>query len=106
MRSRKHLRRGAAGLALALAIATAAPAAAATPAWSGGWMDAVAGRLGAWWAAAWSGEAAVSSARAATEAAPRLDPDGVQQPPDDPGTLMSTEPTDDGEASPRLDPNG
>jgi hypothetical protein len=105
MRS-SDLRRGAACLALVLAIATAAPAAAATPAWSGGWIDAVAGRLGAWWAAAWTGEPPLSSARAANEAAPRLDPNGVQQPPSDPGTLMSTEPTDDGEAAPRLDPNG
>lgn len=105
MRSREHLRRGAAGLALVLAIATAAPAAAATPAWSGGWIDAVAGRLGAWWAA-WSGEAPLSSARAKNGAAPNIDPNGVQQPPIDPGILMSTEPTDDGEAAPNIDPDG
>lgn len=108
MRS-KDLRRAAAGLALALAVAAAVPAAAEPPAWSGGWIEAFAGRLGGWWAAALGGETAgPPSASAASEASPNLDPDGVQQQPDgySGSQGLAAEPTDEGDAAPNLDPDG
>lgn len=107
IRRSKDLRCAAAGLALMLVVAAAFPAAAEPPAWSGGWIDAFAGRLGGWWAAAWGGETTGSpSVGAASEAAPRLDPNGVQQQPDGSEGLTTTEPPDEGDAAPRLDPDG
>lgn len=107
MRRSKHHRRAAAGLALAFAFAAAVPAAAGPSGRSGGWFGALAVHLDSWWQTTWGGEMAISSsARAASEAAPNIDPDGVQPPPDGSLNFTSTEPTDEGEASPNIDPDG
>lgn len=107
----KHLRRAGLILAVTLAVSAAVPVAAEPPVWSGGWLDAVAGRFAAWWPAAWGGGSAIAgSVAAASESPPPVDPNDAQPEPDGSSVggdaPVSAQPHAEGEAAPRLDPDG
>ena len=105
----KQLRRSLAALVLALAVlATAVPAGAQPQAWDGGWLSGGIAQVANWWTALWNGTA--GRAGAASEALPRLDPNGDDEPLDSPNDSMSSTETENPgggtEAAPHIDPNG
>jgi hypothetical protein len=97
-------------LLLAALLATAAaPAASAMPASPLGMLDGFGQVLASWWAALTGDAGGRHGAVAASEVAPRLDPDGNEVAPsiDPNGNEVAPSLDPDGnEVAPRLDPNG
>lgn len=90
-------------VAAVLTLAIGGAAAAEQPAGSGYWFEQGVARIGTWWSTLWI------SVGAASEAAPEIDPDGVQAAPEiDPDGLQAAPEIDPNgtQASPELDPNG